>query len=125
MGGLHVHPVVQVLLLVILVEGVVVTLVRVVLQVEVRLFVQVAMHLHVGISVSQLGVVVEGDSTEWMEVIWIHCLGLGHHSSVCDFLSGSSSSAVSVPDEIEGTSDKRVQSHVSSITESADGGKHI
>ena len=72
MGGLHVDPVVQMLLLVILVERVVETLVRVVLQVEVRLFVQVPMHLHVGISVSQLGVVVEGDSTEGMEIIGVH-----------------------------------------------------
>ena len=74
----HTSPVVHVGFLVAVVVRVVVVLIRVVLQVDLVL-VQVLAHVDLGEDVLQLGVVMEGDGRERVEVVGVDNLGLGHH----------------------------------------------
>ena len=74
----HGDPVVGVLLLVIMIVTVMEVFISVVFSIHVGLGVKISVHLSVGISVSQFRIVMEWDSAERLEIIWINRRGLWH-----------------------------------------------
>ena len=67
-----------------MVVRVVVVLPLVVLYINMVL-VNVLAHIDIGEDILQLGVVVERDRREWVEVVWIYNLSLGHCSHLSIF----------------------------------------
>ena len=84
-GRSHAGPVVEVLLLVAMIVGIVVVLPQVVVGVD-RLVVHVVAHVDLGEDVLELGVVMERNSREWVEVVGVDLRGLSHGVSIRLFL---------------------------------------
>ena len=74
----HGDPVVGVLLFVIMIVAVVVVFISVIFSVHVSLSIKISEHLCVGISISQLWIVMERNCAEWLEIIWVNRQSLWH-----------------------------------------------
>ena len=125
MGWNHGNPVVGIGLLVIVIVRIVEELVSVIIGVDLGLWIKVLEHLGISISVSQLRIVVERNSGEWVEVIWINWLGLWHSSLVGDSLF---SSGISRPLRVDepGRSEKSwIEGKVGNVVHSSESGECI
>ena len=120
----HAGPVVGVDLLVAMVVRVVIVLPLVILGVHV-VFVDVLAHVDVGEHIFQLGIVVERNGREWVEVVGVHNLGLGH-TIVLSLLRGCllASLVGFVCAEVKGDG-SRVDKEVSSPSHLADGTQSV
>ena len=125
MGWHHGDPVVGVGLLIVVVIRVVEQLVRVVVGVDLRFWVQVPIHLGVSISVSQLRVVVERNSCEGVEVVWVHRLGLGHGFLVGDSLFFGGTSGPLRVEEVDRAEEGGVEGEVGGVTHPSESGECI
>ena len=71
-------PGIGILLLAVMVITVMVKLISVILWVNVSLGVQISEHSSVSISIVNLNIVVEWDSAEWLEEVWVDSFSLWH-----------------------------------------------
>ena len=124
-GWYHGDPVVGVSLLLVVIVGVVESLVGVVLGVNLSLWIKVFEHFSVSISVSQLWVVVERNSREWVEVVWVDGLSFWHSLLVSDSLLLSGTYRPLGVYEVERSEEGWVKSEVRSIAHSTECGECI
>ena len=124
-GWNHGNPVVGVSLLVIVIVRVVEQLVGEVIGIDLGLWIQVFEHLSVSISVPQLGVVVEWNSREWVEVVWINGLGLWHSFLISNSLFLSGTSGPLGVHEHDGSEENWVKSEMRSVVHSSESGECI
>ena len=71
-------PVVCMLSFVSVIVRVMESLVSIIFKVDLSSSIKIIMHLEISISVSQLNVVMERNSREWVEIIWIDWFGNWH-----------------------------------------------
>ena len=124
-GWNHGNPVVGVSLLVIVIVRVVEQLVGVVIGIDLGLWIQVLEHLSVSISVPQLGVVVEWNCREWVEVVWINGLGLWHSFLISNSLLLSGTSRVLGVQEPGRAEESWVKCEMRNIVHSSESGECI
>ena len=125
MGWNHGNPVVGIGLLVIVIVRIVEELVSVIIGVDLGLWIKVLEHLGISISVSQLRIVVERNSGEWVEVIWINWLGLWHSSLVSDSLFSSGISRPLSVDEPGRSKKSWIEGKVGNVVHSSESGECI